>query len=246
MKKISILLLFIIVFLTGCATAPVARGSGQGNEWVAPMLSFTLGSNTANIYNGTINVARANSAEGVTPAVRTGQVTTPGITENLLLQNGAVKATAMLRYSGDDEFLVRFRFFIDEFSGHNIVRRVPNASGENSDRVLVLWKDHNGTWWDLRRSTLGGANTGGIANRHLLEDGSNTDAVALKIDRNTAPQFTSADFYVVVLDPAQAHPEVAGYVITYYAEMPDRYAAHFHGYEILVSTSTPLAVNPAR
>jgi hypothetical protein len=51
------------------------------------------------------------------------------------------------------------------------------------------------------------------------------------------------DFYIIVLDHAQVHADAAGYVVTYYAEMPDRFAGHFHAYEILASTSTALAVN---
>jgi hypothetical protein len=177
--------------------------------------------------------------------VRTGQVTTAGITEALLISNGAIKTTAHLRYNGNDQFPVRFRIWIDEFSGHSIVRRVPNATGENSDRVLALWRDSGGTWWDLRRTALGGANTGGVPNRFTLENGNTVNPVAILLDRNTAPQYASVDFYIVVLDHAQAHAEVAGYVVTYYAEMPDRYAGHFHAFEIPVSTSTAITVNPA-
>jgi len=243
-KVLSIL--FCVVLLAGCATGarPVAAGRAEG--WISPMLSLTLSSNTANLYTGTINVARANSAEGAIPVVRTGQVITPGITEALLMANGAIKATGNLIYGGEDEFLVRFRLWIDEFSGHSIVRRLPNATGEANDRVLALWRDPNGTWWDLRRSTLGGVNTGGTANPVTLDTGITANPVSIKLNRNTAHQYTSVDFYIIVLDHAQAHAEVAGYVVTYYVEMPDRFAGHFHAYEILASTSTALAVNPAR
>ena len=239
-------ILFCAVFFAGCATtaSPSAREPEMASGWIAPMLSLSLSSNTANLYNGTtINVARANSAEGVAPIVRTGQVTTPGITEALLMANGAVKATGKLSYDGEDEFLVRFRLWIDEFSGHSIIRRVPNASGEANDRVLALWKDPDGTWWDLRRSTLGGANTGGTGNPFTLDSGRNANPVAIKLNRNTASQYAALDFYIIVLDTAQAHAEVAGYIVTYYVEMPDRYAGHFHAYEILASTATALAVN---
>jgi hypothetical protein len=240
--------LLAVIFLAGCATgaSPAVRVSDKDHDWVAPMLSLKLSNDGANLYNGTINVARANSAEGSTPVVRTGQVTSSGITEALLIANGAVKATANLRYNGDNVSPVRFRLWIDEFSGHSVVRRVPNAAGDANDRVLALWKDPDGTWWDLRRATLGGPNTGGTVRRFTLKNGSYVNPAAIWLDRDTASQYASVDFYIIVLDPAQAHDEVAGYVVTYYAEMPDRFAAHFHAFEILVSTSTPLTVNPVK
>ena len=243
-------ILFCVAFFPGCVTGadrPDANpAAGVSGGWIAPMLSLKLSGDTANLYTGTISAARANSAEGATPAVRVGQVTTPGITEALLMANGAIKATANLRYDGEDEFLVRFRLWVDEFSGHSIVRRLTNASGEASDRVLALWRDPEGTWWDLRRSALGGVNTGGIANPFPLGSGINANPVSIKLNRNTAPEYASVEFYIIVLDHAQANAETAGYVVTYYVEMPDRYAGHFHAYEMLVSTSTALAVNPAR
>ena len=249
-KALVLSMLFCVAFLTGCATSAVRTGdnpaAGVSGGWIAPMLSLTLSDDTANLYSGIINVSRANSAEGVTPVVRTGQVTTPGITEALLVANGAIKATGNLFYDGEGEFLVRFRLWIDEFSGHSIVRRLPNASGEVNDRVLALWRDPDGTWWDLRRSTLGGANTGGTANPFPLDTGRDANPVSIRLNRNTAPEYASVEFYIIILDQAQVHAEVSGYVVTYYVEMPDRFAGHFHAYEILASTSTALAVNPAR
>jgi len=238
-----------VIFITGisfisCASIQMNANDGIEEtgifvDWIAPMLLLVPESDIINLYNGTINVARANSDEGV----RTGQVTTAGITEESLIANGAIKATAQLRYNGDDEFLVRFRIVIDEFSGHNIVnRRLSNATGENNDRVLVLWKDPDGIWWDLRRSALGVANTGGSVNRFILGNYNIIYLPAIKLDKNTAPDYESVDLYIVVLDPAMENDDVAGYIITYYAEMPDRYAGHFHGYEILVSTSTAITV----
>jgi len=209
------------------------------------MLSLALSSNTADVYRGQIAVERVNSAAGVQPVTRAGRVSSEGITSESLIQNGAVRATAKIRYDGEDEFLVRFRVWIDEFSGHSIVGRVPNATGEATDRVLVLWRDPDGVWWDIRRSQLGGPSTGGVANRFTLEDGRNINPLTILLDRNTALQHAYTDLYIVVLDHAQPHPERAGFVITYYAEAPDRFAGHFHAYEILVSTSTALAVNPA-
>jgi len=232
-----LLFIYIVLTLTACGEAE------ESVDWIVPMMTFAQGSNTAALYTGEINAARANSGEGVTPVIRTGQVTSAGITEASLIQNGAVKKTVKLSYNGDAEFLVRFRVVIDEFSGHSIVnRRLANASNDAADRILVLWKDSNGTWWDIRRSQIGGANTGGTNSQFVLNNGTNTNVTALKINKNTISQYASVDLYIVVLDPPAQNEEVAGYIITYYAELPDRYAGHFHGYEILASTSTAVAV----
>jgi hypothetical protein len=241
-KKLKILCMVLLICAAGMSLT-VCGVKQESINWIAPMLSFTTSSGVANIYNGEINVARTNSTEEETPVVRTGQVTTAGITEASLINNGAIKATAKLSYNGNDEFLVRFRVLIDEFSGHSVVnRRLPNASGDNKDRILVLWKDSNGTWWDIRRSSLGTANTGGTENQFTLEFGRNADITAIAINKDTVSKYASLDFYIIVLDLPRQHEEVAGYIITYYMELPDRYAGHFHGYEILVSTSTAIAV----
>jgi hypothetical protein len=223
------------------------------------MLTFTADSNTTSLYDGTINVERSNSAEGVTPVVRTGQVTTAGITEASLLDNGAVRATARLSYNGDDEFLVRFRVLIDEFNNHSNVGggqwRVPTpgAASSDPDRILVLWQDANGTWWDIRRSQIGNAQTGGVRNPFKLADGSNAyeadgGVISIKLNKDTVSQYATVNLYIVVL--SEPRPDVTnptqridpGYMITYYAELPDRFAGHFHGYEILASASAPIVV----
>jgi hypothetical protein len=235
-------------------------------NWFAPMLSFTASNGTANLYNGTIAVERANDTNA---GIFTGQVTTAGITEAILLEKGAVKATAKLNYSGDEEFLVRFRVLIDEFVNHSVTtRRLGNATGDNKDKILVLWKDTNGTWWDIRRTQIGNATTGGVRNPFVLQDGSwayesDGGVISIKLNKNTISQYESIDLYILVQEapvmPATInigtsaapnvvpfviadHLEVCGYIVTYYVEVPDRYAGHFHGYEILASASTAIAV----
>jgi len=256
MNRMKVLpVLFFVVILAGCATgASPARGAAGG--WIAPMLSLTLSSDSVNVYNGTINVERTNSAAGVTPVTRVGRVTNPGITEASLMANGAVRATLNLDYRGNEEFLVRFRIWVDEFSGHSIDGRVPNAAGEANDRVLVLWRDPSGTWWDIRRAPLGSANTGGVRNPFRLGDGTpayerDGGVISIKMNRDNISQFASQEFYIVVLDRPRERPEkvdgnFTGYVITFSVETPDRFAGHFHAYEVLVSTSTAFAVNPVR
>ena len=250
-----LLVLFAVIVFVGCATgASPARGAAGG--WISPMLSLTLSSGTANVYNGTISVERTNSAAGVTPVTRAGRVTTAGITEASLVANGAIRATLNLSYQGEEEFLVRFRAWVDEFSGHSIDGRVPNATGEASDRVLVLWRDPAGTWWDIRRAPLGSANTGGVRNPFRLGDGMlayerDGGVVSIRVNRDNISQFAALDFYIVVLNRPLERPEkvdgdFTGYIMTFSVETPDRFAGHFHAYEVLVSTATALAVNPAR
>ena len=250
--------LFGIIFFAGCATS-ATRGPGRAGNWISPMLTFTLSSDAANVYNGTINVERANSAAGVQPVTRAGRVTTPGLTEESLMRNGAVRATANFSYAGDEEFLVRFRVWIDEFSGHSIDGRVPVAPAADlnvQDRVLVLWQDPHGTWWDVRRAPLGVANTGGVRNHFMLGDGTRAyerdgGIFSFRVNRDTVSQYASMDFFIVTLDrpverPHKTDGNFTGYVITFSVETPDRFAGHFHGYEVLVSTATAFAVNPAR
>ena len=244
-------ILVTLVFLAGCATGASPRAPAGG--WVSPMMSITLSNDAANVYNGTINVERANSAAGATPVTRAGRVATPGITEELLLRNGAVRATLYFNYHGEEEFLVRIRAWVDEFSGHSIDGRVPNAAGEASDRVLVLWRDPNGTWWDIRRAPLGSANTGGVRNSFRLGDGTlayerDGGVISIRVNRDNISQFAVLDFYIVALNrpierPEKVDGDFTGYILTFSVETPDRFAGHFHAYEVLVSTSTALAIN---
>jgi hypothetical protein len=75
--------------------------------------------------------------------------------------------------------------------------------------------------------------------------------ISIRINRDNISQFASVDFYIVALDRPRERPEkvdgdFTGYIVTFSVETPDRFAGHFHGYEVLASSSTAFSVNPAR
>ena len=240
---------FCPVLIIGMASLTfTACGDLDDVTWLVPMLSFTPTANTIHIFDGEIAVARQNIEGGP----QSGQVTTSNITSASLLAGGAVRATARMEYDGSGDYLVQFRVRIDEFQGHGTGTVVANAAGdpnENPDRILVLWQDANGTWWDIRRARFGWIHTGSDGPHQFIRADGTPYTVnnAVRINRNTVSRFASVNFYIVVFDrPHHPNPtnDRSGYIITYFAEVPGPFCGHFHGHEILTSTTTPLVVHP--
>jgi hypothetical protein len=223
-------------------------------EWISPMLALNLhGENRASVFDGEFfdvpnnDFGRENRGRIVTEVPIEGEeLIFAELTTDELLALGAVKLTANFAYDGDDEFNVRFRFRIDQFQGHSITSygvSVANAA-------LILWQDADGNWWNARRTGLGGEFTGGTNTPGWFTSaGAPYDVFTVDINRESAKDFASQDFYILFTeevpfrrnDDGTHRDSSSGYVITYQAELPDA-DGHFHNFLLLSSSSVYIYV----
>lgn len=248
-KIIKILLCIVIaIYFTFSMFACVNEQDMEEITWLSPMLSLTLDANKceqgtymASVYDGDIEANAGSPA----PANERGMVTTEGITASTLTANGAIKATMNFAYLGEETYNVRFRAAItrvlwDETANEGAGDwKHPNVfGGSYEDGVrpaahadILMLCQYDSKWWNIRTAALGGANTGGLEYTII---GISSNTATLLINKTTASDYDGQDFYIVGLTEGR-------YVITYYMEAPD-YVGHFHGYNIIASTSAIITV----
>jgi hypothetical protein len=241
-------------------STPEPVPAGDPIEWISPMLSISVSATEASVFNGeplviidTNDHGRENRGMVAEGMPEEGQAVVPAqLTAAHLEAHGAVKLTARFSYEGDEEFPIRFRVRVDMFQGHNVTSYGLGVT----TGMLVLWQDDNGTWWNMRRTGWGGEFTGGtdtpgwfFAEGHSRA-GEPYPVFAFDINKDTALNFATQDFYIIFLEEAPLRrndagivtDETAGYVITYQAELPDD-DGHFHNFFVLISTSTYIHIH---
>lgn len=217
----------LIIFIVGFGLTACGRNR---TTWISPMISFDInqadkqGTVFVGDAGGNQSAARIWSGEPI--ALQGGRGAggnrvTSNITSQALVAGGAVRASATFAYNGPTTRNVRFSIVIDGFSGHSIYQH--RIRREIQSNILVLWRDGDGIWWNIRESA------------HSVA------GLVIPIDGNTPDQ--NFDFYIVVTHPPalRATDNFGGYIITFAAESPD-WHGHFHKYEIWASTSTAVLV----
>ena len=254
-KVISIIFVFgFVMLLTACGgnTGSFAAST----EWLSPMLSVNItGENSASVFRDKLPIeissndfGRENRGKIVTQTPQQGELLAMAqFTGEELAAMGAVKMTANFAYGGEGEHNIRFRVRADRFQGHSITSYGLGAA----DGLFVLWKDEDGTWWNIHRTGWGGEFTGGKDTPGWFYPATDTTLAGrpypvftFTINKNNAGNFASQDFYIVFLEEVPfrtdnqgtATDTTSGYVITYQAELPDD-NGHFHNFKILASAS---------
>jgi hypothetical protein len=256
----ALLPVLLLLSLGGCSHDPAPSDV----EWISPMLSIEVSHKRAGVFAGDIPVEITNNDFGaenrgkiVTAIPEAGQpLTMARFTEQELMAAGAVKLTSNFAYEGDEEFNIRFRFRVDQFQGHNVTQYGLGAAAG----VIILWRDGDGVWWNIRRTGWGGQFTGGTDTpgwffpaSHATLAGTHYPVFTFDINKGNARDFASQDFYLLfteevpfrVNDDGSFRDDQSGYVVTFQAELPDG-DGHFHNFYVLSSASVYVHVPQTR
>jgi len=248
MKKYKSISIIIFTFSIVLLLAACSVNNDDQTEWLSPTVSVSIpGENRASVFTGTLPIEIPNNDfrrenRGrivVEPPVEGQPLAMAQFTSDELIAGGAIRLTTNLSYGGSREHNVRFRFRVDRFQGHSITQYALGAV----EGVLILWQDDDGIWWNIRRVGWGSEFAGGT---------NESGVFTFEINRETANNFASQDFYLIFLEEVpfrtnaqgQATDYMSGYVITYQAESPDA-DGHFHNFNVLASTSIYIHVPPS-
>jgi len=250
--------IFAIIFVSVMALffAACSGNAGSHDKWPGPMLSISItGENRASVFRGEPpmdipgnDFGRENRGKITAETPQEGEpLVMAQFTGEELIAGGAVKMTANFAYNGGGEHYIRFRIRADRFQGHSITSYGLGAA----EGLLVLWQDKDGVWWNIRRTGWGGEFTGGeyasgwfYPASHATLAGQPYPVFTFTINKNSAKNFASQDFYIVFLEEVPfrtnnqgiAADTTSGYVITYQAELPDD-DGHFHNFRVAASAS---------
>jgi hypothetical protein len=161
-------------------------------------------------------------------------------------------------YEGDEQHYVRFIVRLDAFTGHSLTHfRIgatyptdPNSvhyvEGKSGPRAaLVLWRDPvRNSWINIRSAAFGSsAAMKGTQEGHEIVNATNNNApqFVFILNKETASQFESMEFFIVPIEPVATHADGQGYVMSYTVETPDEHG-HFHGREVIASASVSVLV----
>jgi len=268
----------ILVCLISVSMTAFDATSVYASQWISPMLAVNVSKDNAGVFAGGINIpiftGDRDAAVGQPVLVDSSdfgaryrglvaidlpdedQPVVPAKFSGADLEAlGAVKMTADFAYGGNEDINVRFRFRVDRFQGHSITQYALNPI----TGILILWQDMDGNWWNVRRTGVGGEFTGGVQtsgwlypDTHATLAGEPYPVFTFTINKENADFFSSADFYILVLEgvPLRTNDEgvttdhTGGYVVTFQAEAPDG-DGHFHNFSVLASATTYIHA-PAR
>ena len=210
------------------------------NLWISPMLSFNLDEDTTTVWSGdtlhrfeTGNFVFGNAA------------TNEAITEQALLDGGAIQATVNFAYEGDGTHYIRFAAFTYIYFDHGRPIQMPQATmAERGQGVIVLWRNPaNNNWFNIRQNPIGSnIATGSTAEVESLRTGNPNPVI--RIDRNTTSNFSTIELFIIPISRPTRDTAFTrtGYVINFAVETPD-FDNHFHGFEILASSKTAIVVD---
>jgi|GEM_PF-3732270 len=200
-------------------------------NWHAPMMSISLSSHTIDTWSETPLTVNANGS-----VVNVNQS---------LVESNAIRATVNLSYKGEGTHYVQMNTTDQAFDGHGSSATIGNRPQVSNDDVLILWRNHDtNQWWCIRRARLWGQNT--LGSPHHQSTVNNANMFSFRLNKNTISEFETIEFFIVVNAENTAanttHNDRFGYIITFFMDTPNQ-AGHFHGVEVLASTTTTILVN---
>jgi len=176
-------------------------------KWLSPVIAVESSANTLSLYEG--------------------ELALDGLSSDVLIENGALKATLRVAYGGDTYYTARVGAFVYSFFDYERPVRLPVYS----DEVLVLWQNPDGQWFNLMQTPIGHSpDTLGEPNFFLL-------------NAQTVAQLSELEVFIVpTVAPARnSHYDRSGYVLMFAVELPDE-RRHFHGREMIAAASVALAM----
>ena len=213
------------VYMAGFYGAALAgNNSNTGASNAIPNATRTFAYDSTKAKAERITVATGAADSGVA-AVEVGRITTAGITSAVLENNGAVKTRLDINYGGKEEIEARVRVLVSRIAWDSESEgwaHDPQALG-GTNYSLVALMQHDGKWWNVRTTAIGGLNTGGVP--------ADPEDAVLEISKGKL----SYDIFLVGLSEGL-------YVVNFVIEAPD-WAEHYHGINVIAQRSMVVEIS---